>query len=97
VGDRVKNVPAVLMFRHSFDTAYGTSTIAKYLVSEGPDAGKVLAWKSSGGFVGSPGDRVRITATVKEHGDYRGQVQTTITRAKVEDLGDRVAPEPSRF
>jgi hypothetical protein len=30
------------------------------------------------------GERVRLTGTVKSHGEYNGQPQTTVTRCKVE-------------
>lgn len=46
--------------------------------------GATLLWKTSSAVYEDPGTEFLATFTVKEHGDYRGAKQTTVTRAALE-------------
>lgn len=63
----------------SFDTAYGTTFVNKITDQNG----NIFIWMSSTAF---DTDRIitSITATIKEHSEYRGTKQTQLTRCKVE-------------
>jgi hypothetical protein len=90
IGDRV-TVSAALVRTVVLRGEYGTT----YLGTFRTDDGATLVWRSSIGIgwdapgtIGGyhrvlPGERVDLVATVKGHGNYRGEKQTTITRAKV--------------
>jgi hypothetical protein len=45
--------------------------------------GRRVSWAASRAPDCAPGDRVRVTATVKAHEEYRGVITTRITRAKM--------------
>ena len=89
VGKRVREVVCTYVRHASFDGAYGRVHIDTFVT----DDGSVIVWKGSGfyfqnedgGFAGNahPGDRLRVTATVKSHGEYNGMPQTYVSRAKV--------------
>lgn len=46
------------------------------------DNGNSLVWRSSGHSY-AEGERYALTGTVKEHGEYKGEPQTVLTRCKV--------------
>lgn len=83
VGEKL-TVVAKLDFLHSFDTAYGVSTILKFVTPEGA----AIVWKASS----SPLDRedlgktYKVVGTVKAHDTYKDRKQTSLTRAKVEEV-----------
>ena len=41
-------------------------------------------WKTQKGIDGEVCDLFKVKGTVKEHSEYRGEKQTTLTRCKVE-------------
>jgi hypothetical protein len=45
------------------------------------DNGNSLVWRSSSHSYGE-GDKYALTGTVKEHGEYKGEPQTVLTRCK---------------
>lgn len=59
-------------------TDYGDAVIA----SMRDAAGRLFMWRT-GSSVGSPGDRVQIRGSVKRHSEYKGELQTELTRCKV--------------
>ena len=83
VGKRVKKaVDATVEAAFSFDNFYGRQTFVKMLTQ----AGERLVWKTSsyGPDAFKPGEKVTLTAfTIKNHGDYKGEIQTEISRANV--------------
>jgi hypothetical protein len=64
------------------DSLYGSSTLANFRVTEGEFAGALLVWKTQGALP-KKGDVVRLTGTVKEHAEYKGVLQTMVTRGKL--------------
>ena len=63
---------------------YGTERV--YIHRFRDADGNLLIWRSCCGFpiVGaSEGQQVKVTGTVKEHSDYKGEKQTILLRAKV--------------
>lgn len=81
-GDKV-SVSATLERHAGFDTQYGYKTVLSFRDEEGNG----LTWKTqsppNGLVVGS---NYRLLATVKEHGEYKGEKQTEIIRVKVAEL-----------
>lgn len=61
---------------------YGPSVLAKFTVISGPMAGAILIWKTKY-HPARRGQVVRLTASVKEHSEYKGTLQTIVTRGKV--------------
>lgn len=63
---------------NSYDTQFGTSYMH---VFEDPNGNELVWWTSK--QVCNQGEKVSLKATVKEHGEFNGAKQTTISRAKV--------------
>lgn len=88
IGKRIK-VNATYTFGTSWASKYGN----QYLFSFKDDNGNVLVWKTSS-IPETPnkdgkevtlveGGRVELTGTVKEHGEYKDEKQTVLTRCKI--------------
>jgi len=81
------------VMRRCWDSYYGQKCVYKF---RDADHREIVWFSSSGIWVPLPdgggerpleeGDRIRIKATVKEHGDYQGMPQTVIQRAKLVDV-----------
>lgn len=79
VGEKL-TVKATYTYKAWFDSKYGTTYIHNFAT----DDGSLLVWKTSIGNIGfADGERVEITATVKEHSEYKGKKQTALTRCKI--------------
>jgi hypothetical protein len=63
-----------------FETNFGLTNV--YTFED--DRHNLLVWKTGKGLDFGIGDYVSVHATVKEHGEYRGEKQTVLTRCKVE-------------
>ena len=79
VGDKLKGVAATVTGIHTFEGAFGLTTVAKFLTTDG----NVLTWFATKGLDAKIGDRVTVGGTVKKHEEYRGVKQTLLTRCKV--------------
>lgn len=74
---------ATLERRAGYENAYGYVTVLSFRDEEGNG----LIWKTSAPPSGLVvGSTYRVAATVKAHGDYKGDKQTEIIRAKVAEL-----------
>jgi len=82
VGERMRDVRMTVMVVDIMEGGeYGPRT---RVVLRDDDTGRQVIWWASGGKGElNVGDKVTVTATVKEHGEYRGTDQTTVTRAKI--------------
>lgn len=86
VGKRME-ITAKLACRYEFSNFYGDSFLYKFEDNDG----NILTWKTAtilsltGNKDDYPrkGDTVTFKATVKEHGEYKGQDQTVLSRVKV--------------
>lgn len=67
--------------RKRFGQPLITETV--HITSMSDDAGNVFVVKSPS-FAGIVGERVRIKATVKEHGAYKGVAQTILQRVTIQ-------------
>lgn len=77
---RIRDLALTQVVEHSFDTMYGTKWILRFEDS----AGRCVVWKTTSRGSGyKVGDRVLLTGTVKELGEYKGVRQTELTRCKV--------------
>ena len=79
VGKRQSFNGLVVKAFRTLDTRFGVSTLITY--ADG--SGNIIKWFASGYQDVQVGDTVNLTATVKEHGEWNGVPETTITRAKV--------------
>jgi len=79
VGVRVKKATLVYKGSASFDSAYGITFIHRLLTPEGDQA----IWKTGNGLNVDAGTELTVDYTVKEHGEWKGNLQTAITRVKV--------------
>ena len=85
IGERIKGITAVVDRVLSWDTEFGTS----YMTIMHDENGNVIVGKDLGA---DRGDRIRFTATVKEHTTYDGVKQTKVLRAaKIERLNEEAA------
>lgn len=81
VGKRYKDME-ISYINHiaSWDNQFGTTHVYKIVLANG----NVLTWKSSNGLYLENGEEFdKITFTVKDHKEYKGQKQTEVTRCKV--------------
>lgn len=85
VGKREAFGPGVIHTLFSMDTMYGRSYRVIIRLTSGAYEGAVLSWLTStwdGEF--DKGDAVNVlAATVKKHGEYKGTLQTDVTRVKL--------------
>jgi hypothetical protein len=56
-----------------------TTFIHRFVTVDGSDA----IWMTSNNGDFTPGDTLCVDASVKKHGDYKGRLQTVLTRVKV--------------
>jgi hypothetical protein len=79
VGERVTMGVTLESVRAS-ESYYGQTHIHTFRTL----GGACVVWFSTAGVIDAePGQEVEIVATVKRHGEYRGQKQTTVNRVKV--------------
>ncbi|WP_252190416.1 MULTISPECIES: hypothetical protein [unclassified Rhodococcus (in: high G+C Gram-positive bacteria)] len=82
-GAQVTDLDATVTVSRIIPGHYGAKTLL-VLRTEG---NRLVKWFATGLRDFEPGQRVRILrATVKDHETFRGQDQTVVTRAKLEDL-----------
>jgi len=67
---------------NGYATDYGYTTVLTFVNTNGA----IIVWKASNTEISRAdvGKRFDVTASVKSHGEYKGVLQTYITRAKVE-------------
>jgi hypothetical protein len=83
VGEKI-TVTASFKYTASYDTKFGITYIHKFVTEKG----EVLVWKTGTYSVHCEEDeQVEITATVKEHSEYKGKKQTDLIRCKITKLG----------
>lgn len=70
------------------DSDYGEKTLVRFR----DDSGRALVWFATGRQTPPVGERVELIATVKAHETYKGQKQTTLTRAVIREIRK---PNPS--
>ena len=70
---------------YAFETNYGVTRMLTFRTPEGA----TILWKASSTDIRPEdvGNTYEITATVKQHGDYKGTPQTEVTRAKLRQVG----------
>lgn len=79
VGVRARKVALTLVWQTSFDTDFGRKTIFKFRNADGCQ----IVWKSSSGVELANGAEIVADFTVKAHGDYKGTLQTEVSRLKI--------------
>lgn len=77
--ERLRALKLTYKGNYSFDSAYGVTFIHRFITEDGSDA----IWKTGTEPLCKEGETVTVDATVKKHGDYKGRLQTELTRVKV--------------
>ena len=81
VGDKITKTMKYLG-RHAFSSFYGVSNIVKFC----DPSGNIAIWVTSSSVAkldGLEGQLVDVTGTIKAHSEFNGELQTEITRAKL--------------
>lgn len=80
VGERLTMEGVRVDFRQWYDNNWGGSCLLRFRDADG---NAVVWWTGSPPDDAREGAIVTLTATVKSHGTYKDEAQTTVTRAKV--------------
>jgi len=84
VGERFRDRPMTVMVADIMDGGdYGPRT---RVVLRDDETGRQVIWWASGSRPWEVGDKVQVTATVKDHGAYRDMDQTVVSRAMLTPL-----------
>jgi hypothetical protein len=75
-------IPLTLKFDFTFISAYGEGH--RYIFND--DTGNVLVWRASKNNHLEVGKKYDIKGTIKAHGDYRGVLQTELTRCEITSI-----------
>lgn len=78
IGERLTIDGEIVMVR-GCETQWGTSTVIKFV----DQTGSVFTWFATGAKDVRQGERVTVVGTVKKHDEYRGELQTVLTRCKI--------------
>ena len=78
VGDKVDLI-VTLDFIAYWESIYGTTYVYNFVDADG----NVFVWKTSKGTAIENKKQVALKGTIKEHSEYKGVKQTTLTRCKV--------------
>ncbi len=78
VGDKVELI-VTLDFIAYWESIYGTTYVYNFVDADG----NVFVWKTSKGTAIENKKQVALKGTIKEHSEYKGVKQTTLTRCKV--------------
>jgi len=81
IGERVRKLAVIVVNVAEFPSAYNRGTFR--IVTLRTEAGDTVVVKS-GSFYAEKGERLVITGTVREHGEYRGEKQTRLERVTIE-------------
>lgn len=76
--DKIKNVPVVVKSIRGCETRFGWTNIITFL-----NGNNILTWFTATDMKFAVGESCYLSATVKEHKEYRDEKQTVITRAKL--------------
>lgn len=80
VGDKVKDLALHVKTVRYWEGDYGTTT---FIIGR-DDAEHVIVWKASKEIDLEPGDTLHLkSATIKAHDEYKGTLQTVLTRARI--------------
>lgn len=80
VGKRIKKEKMTLVSIRQIDGMYGTSYLHTFKIGD-----NILTWFTATGRKGMAGAEYLVSATVKEHKEYKGTKQTMLTRCTLEE------------
>lgn len=81
VKERLRSLKLEVTMTRWFEGDYGTTTLIGFV----DDSGNRFKWFASGHYDFEAGDKVVLTGTVKEHTEYKGTLETVLTRCKIEE------------
>lgn len=76
--ERIKNIPVIVKSIRDCETRFGWSNIITFLNGD-----NILTWFTSTEVKCAVGESYFLSATVKEHKEYKGEKQTIINRTKL--------------
>lgn len=76
--DKIKNVPVVVKSIRGCETRFGWTHIITFLNGD-----NVIIWFTATDIKYAVGESCYMSATIKEHKEYKGEKQTVVTRAKL--------------
>lgn len=76
--DKIKNVPVVVKSIRGCETRFGWTNIITFL-----NGNNILTWFTATDMKFAVGESCYLSATVKEHKEYRDEKQTVVTRARL--------------
>ena len=76
--ERIKNIPVIVKSIRGCETRFGWSNIITFLNGD-----NILTWFTSTEVKCAVGESYFLSATVKEHKEYKGEKQTIINRTKL--------------
>lgn len=85
IGDKLE---IVVTYTHtaSWENSFGYRASLTYLHTFKDEQGNVFTWKTGNCIEADYDTKMKITGTIKEHGDYKGIKQTVLTRCKVKEV-----------
>lgn len=78
--EKITDLPVVLKRKSGYQTRFGWSDIYTFMNGD-----NVIVWFTSSHTDLEEGKEYLLSATIKVHNEYKGEKQTTITRAKVKE------------
>ena len=79
--EKIIDLPVVLKRKSGYQTRFGWSDIYTFMNGD-----NVIVWFTSSNTDLEEGKEYLLSATIKAHNEYKGEKQTTITRAKVKEV-----------
>lgn len=79
--DKIFDVPVVLEKISGFQTRFGWSNLYRFKNGE-----NIINWFTSTNVSAVEGGQYLLSATIKKHDEYKGEKQTVVTRAKLEEV-----------
>lgn len=80
VGDKISNVEMTLVSIREIESLYGLTYLHTFKKGD-----NTLTWFTQSGRKGAAGVTYKVSATVKEHKEFRGDKQTVLTRCKLKE------------
>lgn len=73
-----EDMELTLITAFGYDSMYGYISIQKFV----KDSGELIMYKGTSPLKADIGETIKVKATVKEHSEYKGEIQTIIQRPK---------------
>ena len=82
VGDKIKMLPVTLIGVYGFQGRYGYSQVVKFKDEDG----NTLTWFTAVNIPIEAGSSCKLSGTIKNHSEYKGEKSTIVTRCKITEV-----------